>query len=118
MTPAAPASTLFTPTPFTPTQGGVLVAVHLQPRASKPGIGPVTVDGLGACVVKARVAAPPADGLANAALCDLLAKQWGVPKSKVRVERGETSRHKTVRIEGEPDALLTTLAAWAEAHRD
>lgn len=47
-----------------------------------------------------RVTAPPEDGKANAAVCKVLAKALGVPKSAVRVTRGETSRHKTVEVEG------------------
>lgn len=47
-----------------------------------------------------RVTAPPEDGKANAAVCKVIAKALGVPKSAVSVTRGETSRHKTVEIEG------------------
>ena len=46
-----------------------------------------------------KVTAPPEDGKANAAVCKLLAKALGVPKSAVCVTRGETSRHKTVGID-------------------
>jgi uncharacterized protein (TIGR00251 family) len=47
-----------------------------------------------------RVTAPPVDGRANAALCKLLARHYGVAPSKVSVVRGETSRDKLVRIDG------------------
>lgn len=45
-----------------------------------------------------KVTAPPEDGKANAAVCKLLAKALGVPKSAVVVTRGESSRHKTVEV--------------------
>ncbi len=95
--------------PCTATKDGVLIAVHLQPRASKPGLGPVATDASGHGVLKARVTAPPTDGRANAALCEMIAKQLGVPKTQVRIERGETSRHKTVLVEG---AVLGRCEAW------
>ena len=60
--------------------------------------------GLRDGVVQARVAAPPADGKANAALCRLLAKTLGVAPSRVEIIRGHTAREKTVRIEGIDDA--------------
>ncbi len=99
--------------PFSATKDGVLVAVHVQPRASRPGLGPVVADASGGAVLKARVGAAPTDGQANAALCELIAKELGVPKSRVRIERGETSRHKQVHVAGAPEALLAKLAALA-----
>jgi len=59
-------------------------------------------------VLVARVAAPPVDGRANAALCKLLAGAAGVPPSRVSVVRGLTSRDKTVRFEGVDEAALHT----------
>jgi uncharacterized protein len=58
----------------------------------------------GAIVV--RVAAPPVDGKANAALCALVAERAGVPPSRVRVVRGLTRRDKVVRVEGVTSAAL------------
>ncbi len=53
--------------------------------------------------VLVRVTAPPVDGKANAAVCALLARAAGVPKSAVTVIRGEASRDKVVRIDGDLD---------------
>lgn len=69
--------------------------MRLQPRASRPGLAGWRDD-----VLVARVAAPPVDGKANAALCKLLAGAAGVPPSRVSVVRGLTSRDKTVRFAG------------------
>ena len=49
-------------------------------------------------VLQIRVTAPPADGDANAAVIKLLAKHLGVPKSSLKIIRGEKSRNKTIRI--------------------
>ena len=50
--------------------------------------------------LKAWVHAPPAEGEANAAVCELLAKKLRVPKSSVTILRGVTSRAKTVVVVG------------------
>ena len=46
-------------------------------------------------VLRVKIAAPPVDGKANAALRDFLAERFGLPKSKVSLEKGDTSRIKT-----------------------
>jgi uncharacterized protein (TIGR00251 family) len=73
--------------------------VRLTPRADRDAIAGVR-DG----VVQARVSAPPVDGKANQALCKLLAKRLGVPRSRVEIVRGESARDKTVRVVGLDDA--------------
>jgi hypothetical protein len=49
--------------------------------------------------LKIRVASPPVEGKANAALIEFLAEAFGVPKRAVSLVRGETGRRKIVRIE-------------------
>jgi hypothetical protein len=79
--------------------------VRVQPRAKRSELGGVRA---GALVV--RVAAPPVDGKANAALCALLAARAGVPRSRVSVVRGAGARDKVVRVEGvAPDDLRAAL---------
>ena len=51
-------------------------------------------------VLKVRVHAPALEGRANEALLEFLAEQLGVSRRAVTLVRGETSRHKVVRIEG------------------
>ena len=75
--------------------------VRVQPRAKRDE---VVGERGGALVV--RVTAPPVDGRANEAVCALVAKRVGVPKSAVSVVRGARSRDKVVRIAGiDPGAL-------------
>ena len=45
-------------------------------------------------VMRVKVAAPPVEGKANAALREVLAKQFGVAKSQVVLAKGSTSRVK------------------------
>ena len=41
---------------------------------------------------------PVVDGKANAALVKLLAEHFGVAKTRVRIVRGQASRHKVVEV--------------------
>jgi uncharacterized protein len=77
------------------------IAIRLQPRASRAA---VVGERDGRIVV--RVTAAPVDGRANAALCALIAKRAGVPRSRVRVVRGQTARDKVVRVEGADAATV------------
>ena len=54
-------------------------------------------------VLRIRVAAVPDKGKANSAVIALLAKRLGLPKSSLTIVSGETSRLKTVRIDGDVD---------------
>jgi uncharacterized protein (TIGR00251 family) len=74
---------------------GVLLGVKLQPRASRNEIGGPLGEEL-----KIKVTAPPVDSAANEALIKLLAEKLDCPKSKVELIRGQTARHKTLRIHG------------------
>jgi uncharacterized protein len=71
------------------------INVYVQPRASK-----TVVAGMHDGCVKIRLAAPPVDGAANAALVEFIAGQLGIAKSRVRITAGLTSRRKTVEVEG------------------
>jgi uncharacterized protein YggU (UPF0235/DUF167 family) len=54
-----------------------------------------------------RVSAPALEGRANDAVCRLLAKRIGVPRSAVRVIRGERSPDKVIEVEGVDVAAVT-----------
>ena len=47
-----------------------------------------------------RLAAPPVEGAANAALIDLLASTLNLPRRSIRIVSGERSRRKRVAIAG------------------
>ena len=49
---------------------------------------------------KVEVKAPPVDGAANAAICELLAQHFGVHKREVSVVAGATNNKKVVEIRG------------------
>lgn len=74
---------------------GVLLSVKLQPRASKNEIGAPLGDEL-----KIKVTAPPVDAAANQALIELLAEKLDCSRGRVELVRGQTSRHKTLKLHG------------------
>lgn len=81
------------------------IAIHVTPKSGRDEVA-----GWRGGELSVRVTAPPEGGKANAAACALLAKRLGLPRSAVRVVRGETSRHKQFEIEG-PGADAAELEA-------
>jgi uncharacterized protein (TIGR00251 family) len=72
---------------------GIVINLHIQPRASKNEICGIQGDAL-----KIRLTSPPVDGAANKLCREFLADLFHVPKSAVEIISGETSRHKRVKI--------------------
>jgi uncharacterized protein (TIGR00251 family) len=69
--------------------------VHVQPRAAR-----TQVAGMHDGCVKIRLAAPPVEGAANAELIAFVASKLDVPKSRVHLVAGDTSRRKTLAVDG------------------
>jgi uncharacterized protein (TIGR00251 family) len=77
-------------------QGDDLVLqLQIQPKAKRNEVA-----GMHAGRLRIRVAAPPVDGKANRALTGFLADLFGVSRTRVILEKGESGRLKTVRIHG------------------
>jgi uncharacterized protein (TIGR00251 family) len=75
--------------------GRLTLTLHIQPGAKKTEVAGEHGDAL-----KIRLAAPPVDGKANAALLAFIAERLGVSKSAVTLKSGQTSRRKVVEVEG------------------
>jgi hypothetical protein len=71
------------------------ITLHIVPRAKT-----TEAAGLHGDAVRVRVAAPPADGAANAELVRFLAERLGVARGKVRIVAGALGRRKVVEIDG------------------
>lgn len=71
----------------------LILTLRIQPKASRD-----EVCGEHGEAIKIRITAPPVEGKANAHLIQLLAKRFKVPKSRVTLISGESSRDKVVRI--------------------
>lgn len=82
--------------PFVRAQSdGILLSIKLQPRASRDEIGEPLGNEL-----RVKVTAPPVDAAANQALVRFLAEKLECPRGQVQLLRGQTSRHKLVKICG------------------
>ncbi len=94
---------------------GLSLALRVTPRGGRDEIDGLETLANGRTVVKMRVRAIAEGGAANRAVVELLAKALGVPKARVRVLSGTTSRLKQVAIDGDPaklgDALRNLTAA-------
>lgn len=94
------------------TPDGILLAVRVTPRAARSVFAGATPEQFAV-----RLAAPPVDGAANAALVELVAKSFGVSRRAVALVSGDTSRHKRLSVRGDPAALADRAASlYAGAH--
>ena len=73
--------------------------VRLTPRGGRDAIDGWASDAEARALLKVRVAAPPTEGAANAALVALIAKALGRPKRSVRIVAGERARLKTLALD-------------------
>jgi uncharacterized protein (TIGR00251 family) len=77
------------------TDDGLLLDIHVQPRASRNELS-----GLQGGYLKVRLTSPPVEGAANKLCREFFAKLLGVAKSRVTLVSGQKSRHKRLLIEG------------------
>ena len=77
------------------TGDGVLLRIKVVPGASRTGLA-----GLLGGRLKVRVAAPPEGGRANAAVCELIADLFGIPRQNVVVQAGHMQPQKSVALIG------------------
>ena len=78
---------------------GVIVTLHVQPRASKNEI-----IGVQAGALKVRLTSPPVEGAANKLCCEFIGKLCGVAKRAVTIQSGAKSRHKRLLVSGLSEA--------------
>ena len=74
---------------------GVEIAIRVVPRARRTEIAGQRGDAL-----LVKLAAPPVEGAANAALVEWLAACLDVPARAIHIVSGQRSRHKRVAITG------------------
>jgi len=62
-------------------------------------------------VLKAEVTAPPVGGKANRDVIKLISKSLNVPKSSVKIEKGETTSRKRIAVSG-----INQKDLWRKLH--
>jgi len=86
-------------------EDGVVLAVLVQPRASKNQLCGVQGEEL-----KVRLTSPPVEGAANKLCAQFLAKLLGCAKSQVILLSGHKSRHKRLLVsELEPQHVVQAI---------
>jgi uncharacterized protein YggU (UPF0235/DUF167 family) len=105
-------SSIDDPSPFAAVGDGVRIRVHARPGARRDAIEGLRPEADGSVALKLAVRAVPEDGKANAAIAKLLAAEWKMPQSALRLIGGAQDRRKLFHLAGEPRALLARLEGW------
>ena len=85
------------------TKDGLIVNIKISPNSKKNEIineGDFT---------KIKITAQPIDGKANKALIEFLSKNFKIPKTSIKILKGETSKEKTILFETQDEEKLTKL---------
>ena len=91
--------------PFlTDTPAGAVLNLRIVPRAAKNAVQGELGDAL-----KIRLCAPPVDGAANAALVEFLAEAFDLPRARVQLLSGATSRTKRVLLSGCSSSMVRSI---------
>ncbi len=96
----------------TATEEIMRLSVRVQPRASRNEIA-----GMHGTALRIRLTAPPVDGAANDALISYLAGILGVARRSIRIVSGQSSRNKTLEIDGVSPERLAQLTRDAIERR-
>jgi hypothetical protein len=83
---------------------GSLIRLYVQPGASKTELVGTHGDRL-----KIKIKSPPQDGEANQAVSDYFSEIFKIPKSRIYLLRGQSSRQKDILIELEPEKVTILL---------
>lgn len=72
------------------TNEGLIVNIKISPNSSK---NEIIKDGE---IFKIKITAQPIEGKANKALIEFLSKTFKIPKTSIKILKGETSKEKTI----------------------
>lgn len=75
------------------TNGNLILNLYIQPGAKC-----TEVVGLHGEALKIKLASPPIDGRANKTLLQFISTQLHIPLWRIKLLRGEKSRHKTIEV--------------------
>ena len=89
----------------------LLLAINLQPRASKDEIIETNE-----APIKIRITAPPTDNAANLHLIKFIAKEFGIIQAAVTIDKGLRSRKKLLRIK-DPRKFPAPIVKYINEHK-
>jgi uncharacterized protein (TIGR00251 family) len=93
-------------------KSGAALTLRITPRARKTEFAGVLEDG----ILRVRVAAPPVEGKANAALLTFLAKVLGVRKNRIEIIAGVRGLDKIVSVlDLSAEEVQSRIQAWLSA---
>lgn len=72
------------------TTDGIIVNIKISPNAKR---NEIIKDGDN---IKIKITAQPIDGKANKAVIEFLSKNFKIPKTSIKILKGETSKEKTI----------------------
>src|SRR5450830_1474932 len=87
-------------------QETIKITVRVQPGARKNELLGFQED-----ILRIKIAAPPVEGKANRELIVFLSEVLGIRKSDITIEKGETTKRKTVGITGATKTQIMERAA-------
>lgn len=85
------------------TKDGIIVNIKISPNAKK---NEIISEG---DIIKVKITAQPVDGKANKALVEFLSKTFKIPKTSIKIIKGETSKEKTILFEIFDDEKLSNV---------
>ena len=86
---------------------GLLINIRIVPNSSKTS---VTKEDNG--IIKVKVTAQPIENKANIALIEYLSKLLKLPKSSIKIVKGDTSKDKTLLLKTADDAKKKSVISF------
>jgi uncharacterized protein (TIGR00251 family) len=99
--------------PLKETPHGITLSLQVIPRSRKCEIA-----GLVGDAIKVRLTAPPVEGKANEECLRFFADIFGIPRNRLSIVTGQSSRKKTLLVSGvEANALVPILSRLLSSGR-
>jgi len=89
----------------------IFLKVYINPKAKKNEIV-----GIFNGYLKIKISSPPVEGKANKTLLQFLSKLFNIPKSKIKIAKGEKSKEKIIEIENFTEEISEKLKEVANAN--
>ena len=85
------------------TENGIIAIIKIAPNSKTNEIIKTQNE------TKIKITAQPIDGKANKSLVEFLSKQFKIPKTSIKIIKGETSKEKTILFETKDNEKIEKL---------